>query len=413
MKLSTEAKVPHGKAGKVWLRALARKIRKWLDTFLEEDAASQVEETRSHSDASTSATHVSDSHPQEKSSLPALPATEEAGSPALTKSIQTGPPADWLERVRKGAPELLLPVEEGGTPWQTALEATAQTESLPKDEAPKISVAPPSQWPLSRRSAARPDTAVSSRPNATSATGRWVERLRLKLMPASAARRSTALKAEPPQNPSAAVSHPLGVPNEPPFRHQPVSPTPEIESVQPVVFKSHDPATPSQNPMQRVQQTLLRPLRAVWGGNSFKKARTALPEPVSSKEVAGGTVPHEIQQGRSIPQWPQWFPSAESATTERRWPSSQDRIQSPRTETRTTSDSTVKRSPSFSPRPTAVAREKGDSMTTVFISGWSEPRPSPWPDLPEDLTTAGEDWRQAFREWTRTQALDREQRGKG
>ena len=332
MKLSTEGKRPHGKAGKLWLRALARKNpgTGWTPS-LEEDAAPQVEKTQSHSDASSSATLASSGHSQEQSSVPALSAMEEVGSSGLKKEIQIGPPVDWLERVRKGAPELLVPVEEGGTPRQTALEGTVQTTSLPKDEfSPKISEDPQSQWPLSGRSAARSSTAVSSRPNATSATVRWFERLRLKLMPASAARRSTNLKAGTPPNPSAATSHRLAVPNEPPFRHQQGSPTPVMESAQPVVFKSHDPATPSQNPMQRLQQTPSASLRSVLGSNPFKKAeaRTASPEPVSSRETGGrveenrvhdwdaptATTSHleavsrKIEQGRTTSKWAQQFP---------------------------------------------------------------------------------------------------------
>ena len=38
-----------------------------------------------------------------------------------------GPPTDWLERVKAGAPELLLPPEEGGPPRIV----TGQSETFP------------------------------------------------------------------------------------------------------------------------------------------------------------------------------------------------------------------------------------------------------------------------------------------
>src|SRR5215467_9054767 len=79
-----------------------------------------------------------EAHPgleDEPAPSPAIPAVEDpatSSSPALHGSVD--PLQHWLELVRKNAPALLIPPEEGGTPWHTASDAVGLVLDQPKQE---------------------------------------------------------------------------------------------------------------------------------------------------------------------------------------------------------------------------------------------------------------------------------------
>jgi len=88
-----------------------------------------------------------------------------------------GPPADWLQRVRKGAPGLLLPRDRGGIPVQFATplpnlphaiaEATPASATVASKSLETASPGPPTQPPASAASfPAAADTASKPRPPA-------------------------------------------------------------------------------------------------------------------------------------------------------------------------------------------------------------------------------------------------------
>jgi len=79
-----------------------------------------------------------EAHPgfeDEPAPSPAIPAAED---PATPSSPALQGPADplqhWLELVRKNAPALLIPPEEGGTPWHTASDAVGHVPDQPKQK---------------------------------------------------------------------------------------------------------------------------------------------------------------------------------------------------------------------------------------------------------------------------------------
>jgi hypothetical protein len=82
-----------------WTGRVARRVRDWLDRYLEAREA-----------AAREASPVTDGGPR----------AEVRGAEVADRThpllMNGGPPAHWLERVKAGAPELLLPPEEGGTP---------------------------------------------------------------------------------------------------------------------------------------------------------------------------------------------------------------------------------------------------------------------------------------------------------
>jgi len=86
------------------MKALARKLRDWLNGFLEEpgDLVAGARPETIGPEAATATT------PSEQE--------QEIDTPAWTTLSQQGPPEDWLRRVREAAPGLLLPADESGMP---------------------------------------------------------------------------------------------------------------------------------------------------------------------------------------------------------------------------------------------------------------------------------------------------------
>ena len=94
-----------------WPRRVARRLRDWLDGYLGD--IDRPDEFAGGEDV------------PEAPPLPENAFLDSAG----------GPPADWLDRVRKGAPQLLVQPSEGGVPWQSA--AQASSDRMPEWVAPE------------------------------------------------------------------------------------------------------------------------------------------------------------------------------------------------------------------------------------------------------------------------------------
>ena len=96
---------PVTREGEPLLRRWTRRLRDWLNVVLDEPVADSPDRA-SLSDASSS------------ESAQTSQASEENEAAALEQTFGvSGPPEAWLQLVREGAPELLLPEEQGGTPW--------------------------------------------------------------------------------------------------------------------------------------------------------------------------------------------------------------------------------------------------------------------------------------------------------
>lgn len=98
---------------------VARSLRDWLDDFVSRKSEAEV----SRSD-------------EAQETLGSASSSEQ--SPSGRNLQQPGPPEHWLQRVREGAPELLLPPEDGGVPGYVAggLPASQTTSRWPAQLAP-------------------------------------------------------------------------------------------------------------------------------------------------------------------------------------------------------------------------------------------------------------------------------------
>lgn len=129
MKPWIDSETQPAKPDESWLKTLARRLRDWLNRVLQE-AESPI--SGAHGEASPSFSGSSDPGARDEGSEP-ISGTEEQAAPSSQNLFgPAGPPEEWLRLVREGAPELLLPVEEGGTPWQGLRGETTQSE--PKEE---------------------------------------------------------------------------------------------------------------------------------------------------------------------------------------------------------------------------------------------------------------------------------------
>src|SRR5262245_35469126 len=96
-----------------WFKALAEKLKAWWEGLFPETGDSGDAETNEE--------------PAE--ALPSLNALSRDHETAVVLADwpqEDDPLADWTALVAEGAPELLIPPEEGGTPWQTVSEASAE-----------------------------------------------------------------------------------------------------------------------------------------------------------------------------------------------------------------------------------------------------------------------------------------------
>ena len=131
------------------LRRWTRRLRDSLNVILDEPVV-DVPDRESIPEAPSSQTATS-------AAWQASASGNAVSSPLRETFGSSGPPEAWLKLVREGAPELLLPVEQGGTPW-AGIRAFGGQE-LPADQwIPMISnitvddvslsVTPPQQEPL-------------------------------------------------------------------------------------------------------------------------------------------------------------------------------------------------------------------------------------------------------------------------
>lgn len=127
-------------SGDVLVRAVARKLRNWLNNYLMEHESPGVEQFVSDEAVRTS--DPTDPSVAEMEGSPLRPGQSLDSSDPHSYRMSGGPPEDWLERVRKGAPELLLHPDEGGTPYQSVSSQTLPTQismSAPRSTPTQVS----------------------------------------------------------------------------------------------------------------------------------------------------------------------------------------------------------------------------------------------------------------------------------
>lgn len=126
------------------MKTLARKVRDWLNGFLEDPSDSVVgpgQESGGPGAASTTLSFQDIEGHNPPLAVPPLE-EEEIGAPASSPLNPPGPPEHWLRRVREAAPGLLLSDDEGGNPPFRAPRSVA--EELPSEG----EMAPPPAAPV-------------------------------------------------------------------------------------------------------------------------------------------------------------------------------------------------------------------------------------------------------------------------
>src|SRR5262249_11491492 len=96
-----------------WFKAFAKKLKAWWERLFAG--------TRNRAD--------SDTRGEPAGTPPTLNASadeSEKGAARVGSPAEDDPLADWLALVAEGAPELLLPPEEGGVPWQRVSQVSAE-----------------------------------------------------------------------------------------------------------------------------------------------------------------------------------------------------------------------------------------------------------------------------------------------
>lgn len=323
-----------------------------------------------------------------------------------------GLPEEWLARVREGAPELLLPAEENGTPWYWEAPEAIEENSLQEEPlfpSPRIpqSQPPPSQFERPEKMAGAASGSVTPW-----TSGEPVKRSESSA-PLPAPRWSQGLK----QGLQDVVRNPLG--NESRSKTQvekqgatPETPTESVTS--PPLGREGEsaPKTEHHPPLhgydvarQKRQDEAPTSLRAEAVGFPSETVRSLSqppavfrrPEPVSTDVVRLGE---------------SWQPSSEkipaSAPNPKMWPSFSEVAGNPAfpIQKRLPSDE-VKLDTKKAPLAPASADPWALGSSPTAISERSDL----WPELPEEQPMQAFEGVQSLRDSERIRALDFEQRG--
>jgi hypothetical protein len=174
MKEWSSSETPSVRSGESRIKAAARQLRDWLNGVLDEAGNSEAdtplseEELRSSSGPSvTEAQQGSKGYSEHEE--PSLPSFESLFEPA-------GPPEEWLRLVREGAPELLLPEEEGGTAWRGLRSPAMESEVQEEWSAEAANSVSMPSLPKSEKRRDRPATGPTSTKTSTESIWRKLQR---------------------------------------------------------------------------------------------------------------------------------------------------------------------------------------------------------------------------------------------
>jgi hypothetical protein len=432
-------------------KALARKLRDWLNGFLEEAGG------------------------EYQSSAVALPASpipsreEQAGAPARSALNQAGPPEDWLRRVREGAPGLLLPAEEGGTP-RLRVPRAAIGKSQPEREiasTPAVPVRSPQASFESREP--RADRAQTSPATPASGKKAWLKQLKRQFISAVFPREAEREKSRHQEHSAAASEFQAGRDHPGALgraRHEfagDVQPLQEQPTVPPAMPKRRDAATVATRWTERVKQSIQAVLQTAPANPStsvapaeskkvqrpYQPAATVPPATLApanfappdhapatlSREAATTAVDvgAEADRGSSQPavtfrtfersskpgghdlspskqQWPVRDVPA-STINSRTWMPLPARARELANRNRESAEPGTGSEPGASRTGEWSAIQPVDQWAIASGHTPKSERVDLWPELPEDEALATSEWTQLLRKAERLRALDLEQRG--
>ena len=432
MKPSTGNDVGQSREGR-WLKPLVRKLRDWLDGYLQEDA-------RSVGDGSTAREEVpnesfSARHDVGEEFGPASALGDQARALPPEPFRTPGPPEDWLARVREGAPELLMPMEEGGTPRQSASGTAmngersqvqwASAERNLRRPSGQTSVESPGA-PERRRTPINPAFAASPQPT-------WFQRLTRRLADRISGslgvrgRRSEKEYVGPPEHAAASGRTNIQRPDDAASRQ------PETTSIHESVAAARYEAGLRRERLSDVRGNLDRDdssARTIHtkDGNfasalldeqresgrffpSLPGEREGRGRPTKADNASSVSSLEELRPRRPSvghhqapwPAWPQRHEPGPSMARHAGKDSNRPATSMPM------NPELVPDTADLTRRPLRVNVPSSIPPTSRF-SEVMGPR-DPWPELPEESFSSADDEAQLFRKWERLQSLDLEQRG--
>ena len=405
-----KTEISPGQVREPWWKTVARKLGTWLNRFLRQP---------SRGDRGSGEPLPSPSVSSNRGTQSAGPAPISAGeAEALARALleEGGLPEEWMARVREGAPELLLPVEENGTPWyRVAPEAMGEINPQEEPLFPPPTRVPrsePPSWQFEQPQKSIPHAASDSTTpwtfrqsvirNESSApvpTPRWSQRLKQKLQdvvrnpPGNKSRSKTQMaekERKKPETPRESVAlPPLG-------RVREISQKIDLQSPR----RGYE--APRQNPHDDVS-----PSPRVEAMRSRSEAGRGLSEPpVAFRRTEPVLNEVDVRLGRSLQQWSEETPAL--ATNPKMWPLFSDNARNPGVPIQ-------KSSPvdqvEFDKKTLPVAPAGADPWG-LGSSRWPESKRSDlWPELPEDQPMQAVEGAQLLRGSERLRALDFEQKG--
>lgn len=383
-------------------RFVAWRVKRWAGSVLHGRRAPEEEgaapEQAPPAEAAPPSEPVSSQEAAPPSEAPPSPEPFAEGAPSGPPAhwlrdvgaLQRGPPADWVERVRKGAPHLLermgLRYRLGQIPPElaaslVAVERPERESELPPGEAPSEAPSPLPE-PLeagARRAEPRPFAPIESPLQA-----------RRELAPAPV-QRAPRVAPRPERTVGAPVSRALAPPvSEPlpgeageasaPARVPPEAPHPEAPPREPEAPRVTRPRAPA------VERAPLPPVERAASMQPPRSPVTRAPEPEPpAPEVAAPARGAVLAPAPPLEAESLAYRAAQASSRE----------------------------PTFRPQPAGRARTEVLRVDVpVPVLAPREARVAPvWPELPEAQGAESVDGSAVLREWERMRRLEREQRG--
>ncbi len=423
------------------MKALARKLRDWLNELLDESGNSGVGPGQGAGDPGASGAILSSRNREEPAVRPASEPKEEMGTPGTSAFDQPGPPEDWLRRVREAAPGLLLATGEGGMPSFRARPATIGEGQQHRDVAsrPAVPVRAGEGFRRTEKSLGGPP---SEKKNA------WMQQLKRQFISPEARRAEQQGSPRSEYSPAQRQAERPAV-----FGRTRTEFSGEARPSQAPQLAALDLPHPSETHVRGAEPVALRwservrqKIQAAWQSFSGTWSSSTAPvQPVKAQSPNRPTVPAlhkkasvragvEVDPG-SLP-LPRFRPAKRPAT-----PDAHDRRPEQHRPLRNTSPSEADSPTAWRLAPRAhddfanrnrEANERGDvkEQGPSGIDDWGaaqriDPRartaddspdserrePDPWPELPESQPVSTAEWGQLLRYAERVRGLDLEQRG--
>lgn len=382
-----------------WPKVVAHRLRAWWAGLFPGDA------------------HSAEVAGGESETLPPQPPENED---ALLQTNDTGRMDDWLALVQEGAPELLVPPEQGGAPWQTAMDD--MNENI---DDPENAMTP--SWPLAPAELSAPPVVMMESRAERPAPEKQSQ---LRAQKAAAARRPLAAQSARPKTSQQEDQRETLLQNRP-GRVQSAR-EPQRNSV-----KAEQPGLAQESPSNRVQpagnwmdtarqkfeellsRSQVTPLEKAGAKNNLTSVK---PEQAEAKAVTPIFIARSQAAFGLNPSRPVLTPNLQETAGRTRYRENQvvsgrgaERSPSLPITQDVMSDTSLRAIPPQKQKleVSGPSSNSGSLRAGDLPSSRSTPAVDfdPWPELPEDLSLSNTDWMESLRSREHIYALDLEQQG--